>query len=492
MLFNFPAELFFSTGNIEKVLIKNKNINQFIFLFKNRDYGDIVANLALFNIIISGGSNTKNHILSPIQLRLARFLIAILPLTGSDVANSFHSDRRNKNAGFDFTTKEAKEEIAQFLEYKVKEDDSKESSFVNSKGDSIKKFHTISCLQNNHNLVDKASPNLIEVAPVPVKPIANTISGDKGEMESSTILSYLDSIQSIINNPDNTPEKAQSLIENTWISILMEQLNDEKKLFNKYSHRFSKFLLEANKTLISLQENNVIKKKFPLLYKELDSIDFIFITYSLCFSYFNRLNYTALTEVVGNNILYRIFKKSEFSTYPEFNNQMKVSKFTAFKVGDFFITLLSQFPHDLFERNISPSSYYTKETATLGINSEYLEDVKNNIILHPYTLPMICKPNIWTDSSYGGFLDNEDKEVSVITGSHRHNHLVENKKALFKSINYLNSIKFSINNLLLEYLNKEGNYLLNSSKEKDFQRAITLKIASTFSNIPFYLNVHAD
>jgi hypothetical protein len=39
--------------------------------------------------------------------------------------------------------------------------------------------------------------------------------------ESSSILSYLDSIQSIINNPDNTPEKAQSLIENTWISILM-------------------------------------------------------------------------------------------------------------------------------------------------------------------------------------------------------------------------------------------------------------------------------
>lgn len=120
MLFNFPAELFFSTGNIEKVIIKNKNINQFIFIFKNRDYGDIVSNLALFNIIISGGSNTKKHILSPIQLRLARFLIAILPLTGSDVANSFHSDRINKKAGFDFTTKEAKEEIAQFIEYKLK------------------------------------------------------------------------------------------------------------------------------------------------------------------------------------------------------------------------------------------------------------------------------------------------------------------------------------------------------------------------------------
>ena len=38
-----------------------------------------------------------------------------------------------------------------------------------------------------------------------------------------------------------------------------------------------------------------------------------------------------------------------------------------------------------------------------------------------------------------------------------HSHLVENKEALFKSINYLNSIKFTINNLLLDYdyLNKK-------------------------------------
>ena len=27
-------------------------------------------------------------------------------------------------------------------------------------------------------------------------------------------------------------------------------------------------------------------------------------------------------------------------------------------------TLLTQFPHDLFERNISPSSFYTKEVVT--------------------------------------------------------------------------------------------------------------------------------
>ena len=293
IIIDIPSESFFSTDIIEKILIKNKKIHQFIFIFKDRDYRDIVSNLALFNIIISGGSNTKKHILSPIQLRLARFLIAFLPMTGSNVVNSFHPDRIGKTSGYDWTTKEAKEVIEQKIEYLLKENEEKEepqdTSSVISKGDSItlaqratvqrgnREFHTISCLQNKHVLSDKVSSNLIEIAPVPVKPLANTISGEKGKKGSSSILSYLDSIKSIINNPNNSPEKAQSLIENSWLFILMEQLNDEKKLINKYSHRFSDILLEVNKTLNSLQENNVIKRKFPFLYKDLDSIDFIFI-----------------------------------------------------------------------------------------------------------------------------------------------------------------------------------------------------------------------
>ena len=87
---------------------------------------------------------------------------------------------------------------------------------------------------------------------------------------------------------------------------------------------------------------------------------------------------------------------------------------------------------------------------------------------------MICKPNIWSEDSYGGILDNINKEVDIITGSQ--SHLVENKEALFKSINYLNSIKFTINNLLLDYLKNEGNFLLDLIKEdNDTQRAIVLK-----------------
>lgn len=513
-IFKIPEYLFFDKKGIEEVLIKNKKISKFIFIFKNKDYRDIVYHLALYNIIVSGGSNTKKHILSPVQLRLARFLIALLPLTGNNVTNSFHTDRIDKTSGYDFTSKKGREILSHFTDTKIKVVDTKNTNsnespentqdLTNGKatGDKAREggqesrnnreFHTISCLQ-----IDKTSFNSIEIAPIPVKPLANTTNGDKSQRVSSTILSYLDSIQSIINNPENTPEKAQSLIENSWMSILLAQLNDEKKLINKYSHRFSKVLLEANITLNSLQENNVIKKKFPLLYKDLNSINFIFITYSLCISYSNRFGYTSLAELVGNNILYLLYKKNECipprANLKDFKNQVRASKIISYKLGDFFITLLTQFPHDLFERNLSSSSYYTKEVAILNINSEYLEDIKNNIIVHPYTLPMICKPNIWSEDFYGGFLDNINKEVSIITGSNRHKHLVENKEALFKTINNLNSIKFSVNNTLLDYLQNEGKFLLDFIKEENkLQRDIILKIAESFSNVPFYLNVHAD
>ena len=72
---------------------------------------------------------------------------------------------------------------------------------------------------------------------------------------------------------------------------------------------------------------------------------------------------------------------------------------------------------------------------------------------------MVCQPNIWSEKSYGGFLDNVNTEVDIITGSHRHSHLLENKEALFKSLNYLNTIKFSINKVLLNSLNNEGMFL---------------------------------
>lgn len=73
------------------------------------------------------------------------------------------------------------------------------------------------------------------------------------------------------------------------------------------------------------------------------------------------------------------------------------------------------------------------------------------------------------------------QEVGLITGSPSHRHKVENKNSLYKAINYLNSIQFEINNLLLNYLNNEDQFLLKVDEGNNsldyLQILITLKLA---------------
>lgn len=71
---------------------------------------------------------------------------------------------------------------------------------------------------------------------------------------------------------------------------------------------------------------------------------------------------------------------------------------------------------------------------------------------------------------------------------------IENKESIYEAINYLNSIKFEVNNKLLEYiLSNEGSFLLEEVKADDeLQRALTLEVAKLYSNTNFYLNTYAD
>ena len=59
------------------------------------------------------------------------------------------------------------------------------------------------------------------------------------------------------------------------------------------------------------------------------------------------------------------------------------------------------------------------------------------------------------------FLRNYENQNDLITGSvFKHLHTLEKGEKLYKIINYLNSIQFEINTNLLNYLNSEGNYLI--------------------------------
>jgi len=146
-------------------------------------------------------------------------------------------------------------------------------------------------------------------------------------------------------------------------------------------------------------------------------------------------------------------------------------------LGDFFLSILSNYPPQLFDRKYIKESY-NKEYYILKINEEYLDIIRNNIIIPPFSLPMICEPEEWSCKSYGGFLENKIIGEDIITGSKMHGQKMENKKPLYNAVNYLNSIKFCINDLLFNYLNNEGKFLLDEIKaDDDLQRIITLKIS---------------
>jgi hypothetical protein len=619
---------FGSPESIRKLIIENKGLNSFIFHFEQKKWSEILMFFRQYNIIVSGGSNTKRHVLSPVQLRLAFFLMGLNGDMLDNIIKSFDLAEENKPI-LDLTSKYindiiiktpliieekdriseaeriAKERQSKKIENEEKnkiepseqgieyyygggydEDEMNKNKEIKNVGlDDVDKNnksqqgdgHSLNNHRNNNNIkgsgqesgvtsfsnqkreyhtsliifnkkyVSSSLPSFIDdtnSTNILNNKSFNTIPTNKNENENeneteisssnkkiSYVLSYLDSIEQIVNNSNN-PIEAQSLIENLWINIIEEKLNERNFLTNRYSHRLIKIIKEANTTLNLLYQNKYIKKRFPLLEKDLNKIELLMLTYSLLITYHNKLKYTALSSSVGNLLIYEVYKRRRNKALRSFylkknenkiddeieNNQggkkeiMNINeschsynsfsefiKFLNFdykdiiKLGDFFISIFTQFPHNLFQRDFDISSYYTHEGVSLSLNHEYINDIKENIIVHPSSLPMVCTPNLWSKTSYGGYLENKNQKVGIITGPSIHKHNIENKEILYDAINYLNHIKFGVNKLLLNYLDNEGQFLLNEIDIKDsLQKEITLKIARSFSNIPFYLTTNAD
>jgi len=59
-------------------VLKNTQLsNKIVFLFDESTLNEVVSMFRLYNILITGGSSSKRHLLSPLELRLSR---VILPL----------------------------------------------------------------------------------------------------------------------------------------------------------------------------------------------------------------------------------------------------------------------------------------------------------------------------------------------------------------------------------------------------------------------------
>jgi len=102
---------FFSDYIINQLFHHKNRTKYIIFHFEKYEWRTILEQFKRFNIIVSGGSNTKRHILSGVQHRLSQFLICI----GQDklaIDTSLHIANRQLNrATVEFTSKEITQRI---------------------------------------------------------------------------------------------------------------------------------------------------------------------------------------------------------------------------------------------------------------------------------------------------------------------------------------------------------------------------------------------
>jgi hypothetical protein len=551
-------ENFFNLHNFTKIWFENKgNSFENIFIFKGLEWNQIIAQFISVGVDISSGSNNKKHLLSPLQLKLSIFLSCVYNFSeaSNQIINSFHRKLTKKDMkGVDQSTKEIQKVLIDFAasnkilrERILKIEDSIEKNYVQSDNkindseslpennelsstpspnecnnlsssnslslsinkNGIREYHTSTKLYNSINKSTSHSATQSSTKEEEVLSLDSLPSPAKGNQvflkEKSLLGSYLNSIKEIIdstiNYDENKKYEAQQLIEYSWIELIEEKLDDNNFFMNKHQEKVLTALKSSKKTLDTMSEVNYLSKKFPTISHFLTKFDHIALTFTICLSLYSRLNYNSLAVKCGEELLFHIWKieikkkSTDYLSFDEFKKSVNISKTREFfYLGDFFIELLGMFPHEVFKRELKKDSFYTRESYSLNINNDYLESIKENIIIDPLTFPMISSPVKWSENSYGGFISNQERELDIITGSTTHKHIVNNKSRIYQTVNYLNSIKFGINNSLLEYITSEqGKYILECVKaDDDLQRIITLKLAKIYSNIPFFLNTHAD
>lgn len=540
--------LFFTLECFEHLIDENKEDSfENIFVFDGISWKELCAQFALISIDISGGSNTKKHLLSNLQFKLALFLSCIYD--GSEastiIKKSFHRDfNAEDKKRFNYSTKGNQDKIINF----VSSDAQFRSRVLDEYLNSVKSKNNFSSsplkttplkttpLKTKEATPNKKKNNINDTNKTPLSSINTSNNSNTGNrkyhtsplrasclflkkrfystlsketrslpsIDKSSIGLYFKSIKELIDGTidldENKKYEIQQKLEENWIELIKDKFKDDNIFVKTHPDKVILSIKSCKETLNIMEENKYLEKKFTIIGVKLNNFDYIILTLSLCLSLYSRLNYNNLALKIGGEILFYMWKKEinwdqkKDLTFIEWKKSININTINTLKLGDFFMTLLQTYPHDLFHRTIKINSYYTNEPSILNINNDYLEDIKKNIIINPITIPMICIPKNWTENVYGGFLSNEIIESDIITGINNHHHKIENKNLIYKAVNYLNSIKFGINRLLLNYItSKEGKYILELVKPDDeLQRVITLEVAELYSNIPFYLNTHAD
>ncbi len=363
----------------------------------------------------------------------------------------------------------------------------------------------------NHNLYNRFS-TIISTSSI-IDPIHKSIHNNSATnnitdpsnkrllVKNTVTNTYFKSIKDIILNNIDTLEMGQLEIEELWFNMEKQFVTNQSLLRSGNRSIFN----HSKEQLNLSSKKGILKRKFPTLYTYLNAFSYIYITYSIICSNYKHQSHINICLTVSQNILYHIYKnnlksRKDFKniSYIDFRNSVPLPD--RIQLGWYFISLfcLEDLPYgpifELRTRDIDKHLSFEHRPNYIMLNDNYKEWMMENRTVDPKNLPMISPPLPWSDTEYGGYLENGLLREELITGSALyHDHKNLNRDKLYFAVNYLNNIKFSINTDFLEYLNSKGKKLLETGDETDkLDRHYLLTLAESYKSCSFYLTTHAD
>lgn len=511
--------LYINTQHLAEFLIRddiNEILPNVMFITENLNWSDIVEILkySKYQITVSGGSNNKRHLLSKLDNRLNTYLLAIFDFNfyKLNTYNGFNSIDKNRILPFfDFSDKtkirftHSKSNTPIIIDReKFYQNDNK----IPNNTETDENIELINNLvpDNENTIVRHNKKKVLSNIYInnSIKKKSFHTSSRCLEEKDSYIFSYLNDIERMLGDKNLDPNTVQLKMETSWIELMKEKLDDPKA----YSWSILPSII---KQAVNILENHnlkgITKRRFKQFNSELLDCksEIMLLTISMLITSYSKLSLTNLSIQLGERVTFLIFKKYNMESWSSDSRMDKFNKWKIekslyskkdfIKLGDYLINIFSNEPIAMFEIDLKDEEddYDISAVKILKISEEYIDKIKDDLIVHPSSLPMICKPNNWSSNSFGGFLLNKEDRNDLVIGNREHLHKLSKNDYLYIAINQINSIKFSINLDLFNYI-KNNKYIIE--KEVDvktkLQQDITIRIAEIFSKTSFYLNVNCD
>jgi len=133
--------------------------------------------------------------------------------------------------------------------------------------------------------------------------------------ENNLTFGFLNTIEDLINNLkncenidnqslENRKHEIQKYIESEWINIVKNNMSENKNL----NSNLKKVINFVQESVALANYNRRSNRMIPVLTDTIENLEYVLITFALIISYHTKMGYTALAQIIGNNIIYYYYK----------------------------------------------------------------------------------------------------------------------------------------------------------------------------------------